>query len=61
MLWLDLETTGTNENTDQIIEVGCVLEDRATHAVVSTYQQWFATDVPVGSIDPVVLKMHVDN
>lgn len=61
ILWLDLETTGVDED-DEILEVGMVLS-RAddTLSVVSEYQRIYKTRVPVSKIDPTVFRMHVQN
>lgn len=37
LLGIDLETTGLNPETDQIIEVGCILWDTSTHVLLNTY------------------------
>jgi oligoribonuclease len=59
ILWVDLETTGT-EPEDQIIEIGAILTDE--HFVEqSRYHAIYKSDVPLSSIDPFVLKMHADN
>jgi oligoribonuclease (3'-5' exoribonuclease) len=60
VLWLDLETTGTEEHA-QIIEVGMVLTEGITGPLKATYSQVFHSDVPVGTIDPVVISMHEQN
>lgn len=33
---IDLETTGLNGNTDEIVEIGCVVFDSKTHEIIDT-------------------------
>lgn len=60
-LWLDLETTGSSVEDNEIIEIGCVLTEPDL-----TELTWFTTVVNNGNAlnlikDPVVVKMHTDN
>lgn len=63
LVWLDLETTGLNENTDNVLEVACVVTDLAFE--VQAIGEWlFHFDVeqtPPPTIDPFVRKMHHEN
>jgi oligoribonuclease len=61
MLWLDLETTGTDERSgDEIIEVGVALTDRDLNVIEE--QNWVVCPEERDSIltmDDVVIDMHV--
>lgn len=63
LLWLDLETTGTDETKDSIIEVGVV----PTSLDLAPLGEWVScvkpTDEALGRMmrTPPVLTMHVDN
>lgn len=62
ILWLDLETTGTNEEKDDIIEVGMVLtEANAAFTQVAEYSRVYKTTVPISDIEPHVWQMHTDS
>lgn len=62
---IDLETAGTDEKTDPILEVGAILVETATLKYLSSYSSIVR---PLGSpsfvrsqADPVVQKMHDEN
>ncbi len=63
LLWLDLETTGTDETKDSIIEIGVV----ATTTDLTILGEWVSlvrpTDEALGRLlrTPVVLAMHEEN
>lgn len=65
LLWLDLETTGTDENEDQIIEIGVVLTDLELaeidryESVVGVYEK--VHELLTRTEDRFVLNMHQDN
>jgi oligoribonuclease len=59
MLWLDLETTGTNERVDEIVEVGIALTDRDLNIIDE--RSWVVplTDpAALFMMDDVVIDMH---
>lgn len=68
MLWLDLETTGTDENEDLILEVGVVLTDMDLN-VLGEYGTPISPDgtadlalfVLTHKDDDYVLNMHTEN
>lgn len=63
LLWLDLETTGSDEAKDCIIEVGCVL----TTEVLDTISAWTCVVRPTAEgygrlmLNPTVREMHEKN
>lgn len=60
MLWLDLETTGTDENRDEIIEVGIALTDRNLDIVEEHAWVCFPENInPLLLMEDVVIDMHV--
>ncbi len=68
MLWLDLETTGTDETTDLILEIGAILTDMDLN-VLGEYGTPISDDgtadlamfVLTHKDDDYVLNMHTDN
>lgn len=64
LAWVDLETTGTDENRDPIIEVGFVLTDIDLQPV-HTYSAVVQPRVPLSTLmtemPPVVREMHEAN
>lgn len=63
-LWLDLETTGLDPETCEILEVGAVItDDRGTilHAFDSPLPFNFHPEIHKDLIHPVVIKMHTEN
>lgn len=63
LLWIDLETTGSNPATEQILEVSAILTDQhlTTIAEASWLQTGDAQSLRVYGLDPVVLRMHANN
>ncbi len=62
ILWIDLETTGTDEHNDQIIEIGAVITDLdfvEVQAFASPVQP--SKQVKVEKLDQVVQEMHEAN
>jgi oligoribonuclease len=60
MLWLDLETTGTDERHDEIIEVGVALTDRDLNIIEErTWVCFPESTTPLFLMDDVVIDMHV--
>lgn len=63
LLWLDLETTGSDETKDSIIEVGCILTTYDLNAVGEF--QAVVTPEPLGygrmMLNPTVRAMHEAN
>jgi oligoribonuclease len=60
--WLDLETTGSDVNWHQILEVGCIVTDYALHQFAGPEGMFHAVVAPrwpIASIDRVVLNMHL--
>jgi oligoribonuclease len=64
LLWIDIESTGPDVETDEIVEIACILTTSKTlveagrfHALVKPTPGGFLRLVS----DPVVLKMHIDN
>ena len=58
--WLDLETTGSRIEVDQILEIGIIITDPQLEVIAEC--GWLhrnaLMDFTVDQIDPVVLKMH---
>lgn len=56
-LWIDLETTGLNKKTDQILEVACIFTDYKLQHLSSfhSYMQW---DNEMDKVDQFVKDMH---
>lgn len=65
LLWLDLETTGTDERKDSIIEVGCLLTDTELNEIEGWAYSWVVapTEAALQRLltNPVVRQMHADN
>jgi len=69
LLWTDLETSGTDENRDKILEIACIvtstgLEELGAYEAVIWPDGWEdAAGSPPASldIDPYVMKMHTDS
>lgn len=60
ILWLDLETTGTNEMTDDILEVAAVITTQ-TLEEVSRFHGVAHTALPFDQMDPQVQQMHTQS
>lgn len=60
ILWCDLETTGTNENHDDIIEAGFVITDARLNEI-DHYQAVYYTPILLSDLKPAVQDMHVLN
>ena len=63
LLWLDLETTGTDETRDSIIEIGCILTTEALDMLGEYESLVLPTDEALGRLlrNPVVKDMHRAN
>lgn len=63
LLWLDLETTGTDETKDSIIEIGCVLTDADLNEIGTFTMYVEPTDEALGRLlrNEVVREMHAAN
>lgn len=63
LLWLDLETTGTDETRDSIIEIGCILTTEALDELGEYESLVLPTDEALGRLlrNPVVKDMHQSN
>jgi oligoribonuclease len=63
LLWLDLETTGTDETKDSIIEIGCVLTDIDLEVKGEYVSFVRPTDEALGRLlrNDVVREMHTVN
>lgn len=64
LLWLDLETSGTDETKDKILEIAVVvttpeLEELASFETAVWPDGW--DERPPDDIDPYVMKMHTDS
>lgn len=58
--WLDLETTGSDVNVHQILEVGCIVTDPdLLHQLGGTFHTVVAPRWPIHTIDRVVMDMHL--
>lgn len=59
-VWIDLETTGLNPDTDCILEIGVMITDRDLDEIARA--QWFVDDGDaldrIANADDVVRKMH---
>lgn len=62
MLWIDLETTGSELDGNDIIEIGALITDYDLN-ILASYNSVIQPAVPVNwdKISPVVVKMHTDN
>jgi oligoribonuclease len=59
-LWMDLETAGTDENVDPILEVAAILTDRRLMDVFWEYSSVVQPEsIRWATIPPVVEEMHV--
>lgn len=59
--WIDLETTGSNEATENIIEVGLMITDATPELGIIEQRSWVVTPNEQGKLlkmDPVVIDMH---
>lgn len=63
LLWLDLETTGTDEEHDCILEIGCVLTDIGLNEIAryTTLVRPAAEGYGRMMLNPVVRKMHAQS
>lgn len=63
LLWCDLETTGTDEQRDCIIEIGCVLTTPDLTEIAEFHTLVAPTAEGLGRLylNPVVRKMHMNN
>lgn len=62
ILWLDLETTGTDESQDEIIELGAILtRNDPGLTIIDTYAKVYKTTRAISDLTPVVYDMHVHN
>lgn len=64
LLWTDLETSGTDENKDKILEIACILtttdlEELSSFETTIWPDGW--DEQPPPDIDPIVMKMHSDS
>lgn len=63
-LWIDMETTGLNENIDVPLEVGLVLTDEDFEVIDTVswvvYEPWYE-EVPFAQMGDFVAKMHAEN
>ena len=60
ILWCDLETTGTDEDEDDILEAAFVLTGPDL-VPVAEYQRVYRSGVDASRLAPVVLEMHTTN
>lgn len=64
LLWLDLETTGTNENADDIIEIGALLTDFDFNEIGTSFSIVIRpSHQALGRLmlEPTVREMHMSN
>lgn len=61
ILWCDLETTGTDEATDDIIEAAFVLTGPPELSAISSYHRVFRTSHDFLTLDAAVARMHNEN
>ena len=63
LLWLDLETTGSDESKDCIIEVGAILTTEDLHIIAELQWVLSPTDEALGRLlrNDVVREMHTAN
>ncbi len=59
LMWIDLETTGLDPKTDQILEVACVITDE--NLVEIAQCEWVVRPERAVCVDSVVLAMHTKN
>jgi len=57
LIWIDLETTGLDENSNSIIEVGVIVTDEQMNELLSTSY----VIKPTTPFQEVALKMHKEN
>lgn len=56
--WVDLETTGLDTNTDDVLEMACILTDFALNELSNFHSYVGYSD---GPIDEFVVNMHIEN
>lgn len=59
--WIDLETTGSDEATENIIEVGLIVTDATPRLGIHEMRNWVVAPTEPGKLlrmDPVVIDMH---
>ena len=63
LLWVDLETTGTDLLEDEIIEIGCIVTDRQLDKLFEYQAVIKPSDKGMGRLmlNPVVREMHTKN
>lgn len=62
ILWIDLETTGTDPEYDAIIEVGAILTDEDEKLTErGQFHRVYKPDIMMNRLDPHVYIMHRDN
>jgi oligoribonuclease len=61
ILWVDLETTGSDPESDDVIEIGMLLTSGPDLEHVDGLAEVFKTRKSISSIDPVVFRMHSVN
>lgn len=63
LLWLDLETDGSNECENNILEIGCILTDVTGDEVLFEFESVVAplNNVLRHEIEPVIVEMHEKN
>lgn len=61
LLWLDLETTGLDENEHAILEIGMVVTDGHLNVLDSLTRVIQASDVELAKMSDYVRKMHIDS
>lgn len=61
LVWVDLETTGLNPDSDRILEIGVIVTDSALNEVVSLSRVLFTEDLVLQSMDPWCVETHAAN
>lgn len=60
LCWMDIETTGLDPKTDQIIELYVEITD-FNFATLYAFHAWIDTDIERENLHPVVYNMHKDS
>ncbi len=62
LVWIDLEMTGLDPSTDEIVEIACIVtEADLTELDAGITLVVKPSDAPLAAMDEVVVRMHTDS